>query len=203
MWKMKTVIILTAFILFLLPPTIAFAHGEIGGMVMEVNGYHVRLILPDVVRMGENQFQVLINGVDGAPVSGAVVEAAAQPVSGQPSHSHNPAPEATADDMAGMPGMDMPTPASSMDSMDGHAAETVKLTAAPQAGLYQGSISFPKDGAWALTIHLMIGSEMLNVQFPLDVAYATPAAYGIIAVFLALNVLIIGSAAIMRVNSEK
>ena len=187
MWKMKTAIILTAFILFLMTPAIAFAHGEIGGMVMEVNGYHVRLILPDVVKIGENQFQVLINGPDGVPVSGAVVEAAAQPV------SHNPAPEATADDMGGMAGMDMSTPVPvSMDV----TAKTVKLAASPQAGLYQGAISFSKEGAWALTIHLMIGSEMLNVEFPLEVAYSTPVAYGINAVFLGLNILIIGSAAI-------
>ena len=203
MWKMKTAVILVvAIVLFLITPIVVFAHGEIGGMVMVIKGYTVRLILPDVVRMGENQFQVLITGVDGLPVSGVQVEVAAQPVSGQPSHSHDPAPASTAGEMAGMPGMDMSTPAPVMERTDGYAAKTVKLTAAPQAGLYQGAISFSKEGAWALTVHLMIGSEMLNVEFPLEVAYATPAAYGIIAAFLSLNIVILASAAVLRVRGK-
>ena len=200
MWKIKTAVIL-AFILFLLTPAIARAHEDVGGMVVVVNGYHVRLILPDVVRMGENQFQVLVTGADGNPVSGAALEAVAQPVSGQPSHSHDPAPVSATDEMAGMPGMDTSTPAPI--SMDSHAEKTVKLTPAPQAGLYAGAISFSKEGAWVLTIHLMIGSEMMNVEFPLEVAYTTPAASGIIAAFLSLNVVIITSAAVLRVKTEK
>lgn len=205
MWKMKTAIILI-FALLLLTPSIVRAHEEVGGMVRIVNGYHVRLILPDVVRMGENQFQVVITGADGLPVSGATLEAAAQPVSEQTAKGHSPAPApvSTADEMAGMAGMDMSTPAApAAQNMDEHTEKTVKLTAAPQAGLYEGAISFSKDGAWSLTLHLMIGNEMLNAEFPLDVAYATPAAYGIIAAFLILNVIIIASAAILRIKTEQ
>lgn len=220
MWKMKTTILLSALIFFLFTPVMALAHEGIDGTVMDVNGYHLRLIFTNPPTMGENQFQILITGDDGKPVSGAQVEAAVEPVSKETAHGHSPEPTnqesthghspepaSSHDDMAGMPGMDMatatPAPtAHDMQNMDGiddtHAAETVKLTAAPQAGLYQGVVSFPKEGAWALNIHFMVGNEMLNVSFPIEVAYATPASYGIIAAFLSLNIAIVVSAAVMR-----
>ena len=198
MWKMKTAIIIT-FALLLLSPVIVRAHEEVGGMVIIVSGYQVRLISPDVVRVGENQFQVVVTGADGLPVSGAMIEAAAEPISKEISHEHAPTPVSEQPSHSGH----SPAAVSAADEMDGHAAKTVKLTAAPQAGLYEGAISFSKDGPWTLSLHLMIGSEMLNVKFPLDVAYTTPAAYGIIAAFLSLNVVILASAAILRVKSEE
>jgi hypothetical protein len=103
MWTHKTAILLTlaAFVLFLATPGLAYADEGTGEMDMVVNGYHVRLVLPGPAKTGENPFHVQISGADGSPVSGAAVQAAAQPVEEM---TASPTPT---DSMAGM-NMDEP-----------------------------------------------------------------------------------------------
>ena len=195
---------LAAFVLFLATPGLARADEGVGGMDMVVNGYHVRLIFPNPAKTGENPFHVQLTGADGSPVTGAAVQAAAQPVA-------ETAPSATpADSMAGMSGMegmsgmDAATPtaeAMAGMNMDEPAAQplTIALQAGSDAGDYDGTISFPQTGHWTLLVHVMLTSgKMFSAEFPLDVASATPASYGVLAGFFGLNVVIVAVAAVAK-----
>ncbi|MGC1376055.1 MAG: hypothetical protein WA821_07535 [Anaerolineales bacterium] len=203
MWTHKIAIltILAAFVLFLATPGLARADEGNGGMEMVVNGYHVRLIFPNPAKTGENQFHVQLVGADGSPVTSAAVQVAAQPVA-------ETVPSATPDDgmagMAGMSGMSAATPtAEAMAGVNVNepAAQpvSVALQAGSDAGDYDGTISFPQAGHWALHMHVMLtNGEMFSTEFPLDVAPGAPASYGILAGFFGLNVLIIVAAVVTK-----
>jgi hypothetical protein len=73
------------------------------------------------------------------------------------------------------------------------------LQAGSDAGDYDGTISFPQAGHWTLLVHVMLTSgEMFSAEFPLDVASAAPANYGILAGFFGLNVVIVAVAAVTK-----
>ena len=205
MWTHKTAIFLTlaALVLFLATPGLARADEGTGGMEKIINGYHVRLILSGPVKTGENQFHVQLTGADGAPVSGATIQAMAR-LAAETAASPTPA-----DSMAGMSSMDMsnmgaatPTaePMAGMN-MDNNAAQSVAvvLQAGHDAGDYTGTLTFPQTGHWTLLVHSMLmNGEMFSAEFPLDVVSGTPASYGILAGFFGLSVIIIAAAAVTK-----
>jgi hypothetical protein len=52
-------------------PKAVFADGGAGGSEQEVNGYHVKLVFVEPLKVGENQFHVQITDAMGMPVTNA------------------------------------------------------------------------------------------------------------------------------------
>lgn len=115
---------LSIFLLLALPLQSVLADGEGEGIEKEVNGYHVRLVLVDAPKIGENAFHIQITDAMGMPVTNAEVMIMAAPYEDMSEHeedsneeSHDtdsmsgmdmPEAEPTEEEASSMPGMDMP-----------------------------------------------------------------------------------------------
>ena len=205
------------FLLILLLPGTAFSQsGADGGMSVDVGGYSIHLVFLEPATTGENLFHVQIFDEMGMAVNGAQVHVSSASVDN--AEEDHETMDAGAPEMSDMGAMNSVTPtpehtgpghtaiveSSSQpgeqhESHDGEQVEPAKTLLEPsaEAGEYAGAITFLQAGPATLTVHLTINGASLEAQFPLEVARSS-SVYAILAGFLALNVTIIGSAAILK-----
>jgi hypothetical protein len=127
-YKNVILIILAAFVLFLITPGAAFADEGTGGMEVEVDGHLVRLVFPTLAKVGDNEFHIQITGPDGSPLSSTAVEITTQPIEKTDEHEAGmeeaPAPSSGHGAM-NETGNEQPTavPSGDMDGMSGMGSE--------------------------------------------------------------------------------
>ena len=210
-------------VLILMLPGATFAGGdEDGGMSVDVGGYSVHLIFLEAATTGENVFHVQVFDEMGMAVNGAQVQVSSAPVD-NPEEAHEtmdvdapemsdkgeinsmpPAPEHTGhtsgveetDHIASVEASSAPGEQHESHSKEAEQSITL-LEAGEEAGEYTGAITFEQAGHATLTVHLTINGASLEAQFPLEVA-RSGSVYAMLAGFLALNVTVIGSAAILK-----
>ena len=178
------------FLLLALPLQGVLADGEGEGIEKEVNGYHVRLVLVDAPKIGENAFHIQITDAMGMPVTNAEVMIMAAPYEDMSEHeedsneeSHDtdsmsgmdmPEAEPTEEEASSMPGMDMPeeepTDEANADShgesQDSHGSEDEHgETAIQEIVLEAGHEAGEYEGSISLN---RSGDWTFHVQFTVD-----------------------------------
>ncbi|HMR99347.1 MAG: hypothetical protein QY332_21450 [Anaerolineales bacterium] len=181
---------LSIFLLLALPLQSVLADGEGEGIEKEVNGYHVRLVLVDAPKIGENAFHIQITDAMGMPVTNAEVMIMAAPYEDMSEHeedsneeSHDtdsmsgmdmPEAEPTEEEASSMPGMDMPeeepTDEANADShgesQDSHGSEDEHgETAIQEIVLEAGHEAGEYEGSISLN---RSGDWTFHVQFTVD-----------------------------------
>lgn len=181
---------LSIFLLLALPLQSVLADGEGEGIEKEVNGYHVRLVLVDAPKIGENAFHIQITDAMGMPVTNAEVMIMAAPYEDMSEHeedsneeSHDtdsmsgmdmPEAEPTEEEASSMPGMDMPeeepTDEANADShgesQDSHGSEDEHgETAIQEIVLEAGHEAGEYEGSISMN---RSGDWTFHVQFTVD-----------------------------------
>jgi hypothetical protein len=193
----------TTFVLALGMTGSARADEGVAGSVAYANGYTIKLVFTEPVKVGQNQFHVQISDAMGMPVTLAEVEVTAMTPDNMSKHAHAPAAEAApaADSMAGMSGMDMGgmTAPSEADTHSEAEAGSVAVALHPgsEKGEYAGEISLNEASAWTFSVHFTRGAEMTEVEFPVEVVSSLPRT-GILAGFFGLNAAVIAVAAFLK-----
>ena len=193
----------------------------------EVNGYHVSLSFTREIKAGENEVHVQIVdsqdqfvtptelGISVIPIEEEVHEA----TESHDLHGTEQAAEHSTDTTAtsghaapvsghaNMPGMDTdsePAPQSSHNMETGSHEEFGMVMLEPEmhGSEYKGAINFDQAGEWNLVVHFTVGDELLEVDFPLNVA-GTISKYGVLAGIFGLNIAIVSTAAILKRNTAK
>lgn len=196
-------------ILLLAFPITAFADGGGEGLEKEVDGYHIKLVFAEAVKVGENKFHIQITDALGAPVTGAEVKAAAMPIEGM-DDGHGAEEE---------PSVGVMTSNSDMDSMDmesetpetgemkpndpagGHGEEeaaAIVLEPGHEAGEYEGELHIETSGDWMFNVSFAVNGETKTVEFPVGVGRQLGLNYAILAGFVGVNATVITSAAILK-----
>ncbi|MBI5943619.1 MAG: FixH family protein [Chloroflexi bacterium] len=197
--------------ILLLTPTLALADSGSGGIEGEVNGYHVKLVFTEPVKVGENQFHIQIADTMGMPVSNAEVEVSAMPVEGM--EEMEMATEA--------PSVGVMTSNNSMSEMDmgsetpepgvmqpvepeaGHDEEatTVMLEPGKESGEYEGELHLDKSGEWMFNVHFTVNGKTNVVDLPFEVSRKLGLNYAVLAGFFGINATAISAAAISKRKS--
>jgi hypothetical protein len=66
-----TIFLIAATLLLAFPATVFADGGGEEGLEKEVDGYHVKLVFAETVKVGENKFHIPLTVALGAPVAGA------------------------------------------------------------------------------------------------------------------------------------
>jgi hypothetical protein len=187
------------------------ADSGVSGIEGEVDGYHIKLIFFEAVKVGENQFHIQITDAMGMPISNAMVKVSAMPVEWM----------AEMDMAAEAPSVGVMTSNNSMDGMDttsaapetgvmkpaqpetGHGKEvtTITLNPAAESGEYEGELHLDKSGEWMFNIHFTINGVSNAVDLPFEVARKLGLNYSILAGFFGINATVISAAAISKRKS--
>ena len=208
-------------------PRAVFASGAGEIFEAEVNGYHVSLSFVNEVKTGENEIHVQIVDSQHQLVTPTEVEIFVMPIKEKgheatesyDAHGSEPASEHNMDTAStsahaepasgheGMPGMGTesgPAPESSHDMETGSDEETVMVMLEPEldSGEYRAVLNFGRPGDWNLVIHFAVGDELMEVEFPLNVA-GTISKYGVLAGIFGLNLAIVSTAAILKRNTAR
>lgn len=226
----KTKLPMTLFVLLILAthllfPSAVFASGSGEKFEAEVNGYHVSLSFMNEIKIGENQVHVQIVDPQDQSVTLTEVGISAMPMEAnghEPTESHG----APASELAGEHGSNSASGhaelASGHENMPGMGAEsesvpesnhnieadshgesvTFMLEPEPNSGEFKGILDFEQSGEWELVVHFVAGEELLEVEFPLNVA-GTTSKYTILAGIFGLNIVIISTAAFFKQKAGK
>ena len=209
--RLKWLICGSAISLLMLPGT-APAHGVGEGATVKVGEYQISLVFAEPAKTGGNPLHVHILNGKGMPVKDARVDISAMPIedwrqhrksmeSGAPAmsgmHGMNHVPAmASANDMPDMPGMSHAPATARANDMPGMGRMDTASTLAQSnelpgmEGDYVGAVTFAAAGHWILNTHLSINGQMLNADFPVDVAKDSTS-FAILTGFAGLNALII------------
>jgi len=211
-----TIGLIVATFLLTFPKTVFADEGD-GGSEKEVNGYHVKLVFVEPVKVGENQFHIQITDAMDMPVTDAEVEVSAMPAEGMDTHtdaeveSEAPSVGEMTSNSGDMDGMDMAAeePAtgvmtSNEPAADAHGEETLSTILEPttEAGEYAGELHFEKSGEWMLNVHFTVNGETTEVEFPFEIARSLGMNYGVLAGFLGINATVLTSAAVLKRKSK-
>jgi hypothetical protein len=208
-------------------PRAVFASGAGESFEAEVNGYHISLSFMNEIKPGDNEVHVQIVDSHDQFVIPAELGISVMPVEekgheateSQDSHGAEPpaghgtdttstsAHTEPASGHENMPGMDTesgPATQSSHDMGTGSHAEFGMVMLEPEMhdSEYKGVINFDQAGEWNLIVHFTVEDELLEVDFPLNVA-GTISKYGVLAGIFGLNVAIVSTAAILKRNAAK
>jgi hypothetical protein len=211
---------------FLFPGKV-FASGAAEIFEAEVNGYHVSLSFMNEIKPGDNEVHVQIVdsqdqfvtptelGISVVPVeekgheateshNAHGAESAAGHGTDTTSTSAHAEPASGHENMPGMDTQSEPAPESSHDMGTGSHAEfgMVILESEMHGSEYKGVINFQQAGEWNLVVHFTVEDELLEVEFPLNVA-GTISKYSVLAGIFGLNIAIVSSAAILKRNTAK
>ncbi len=197
-------------------PKTVFADGGEGGVEKEVNGYHVKLIFVEPIKVGENQFHIQITDSMGMPVTNAEVKVSAMPAEGMSEHDENEEMAAevsstgvmTSND--NMDGMEMAAedPSTGVMQPNEPAAEehgeevlTVMLEPTLESGEYAGELHFDASGEWMFNVHFTVNGETTEVDFPVEIARTLGTNYAILTGFFGINATAIIIAATLKRKS--
>lgn len=215
----KTLFLLGAvFLIALVFPASVLADGGGEGSVefsQTIDGYKVMLIFEEPPVVGENPVHIQVVDEMGMPISGVVVEvsvAAREPEHKEPSVSAhgdattNPEPAASTGHGA-MSDEDAPVVVPTEAQSDPHdepadahnEMEMTSLEAGHEAGEYTGHIIIPGAGNWNIRVHMTRADELIEIDFPLDVAGSITGA-GILTGFAVFNAAILFTAAVFKSN---
>ena len=197
-------------------PETVLADGGEGGVEQEVNGYHVKLIFVEPIKIGENQFHIQITDSMGMPITNAEVEVSAMPAEGMAEHNEN-------EEMAAeVPSTGVMTSNNSMDGMEmaaedpstgemqpnepaaeehGEEVLTVILEPTMESGEYAGELSFDASGEWMFNVHFTVNGKPTEVEFPIEIARTLGANYAILTGFFGINATAIIVAATLKRKS--
>jgi hypothetical protein len=173
-----------------------------------VNGYRVTVSFEKPASVGENPIHIQLFDANNMPVSGAVLEVSVSEAELEHGHTQPEADTAAHDEMQGMPGMEMP--GMDMSGASEHPAENpvdehstmdmTTLEAGHESGEYAGEVTFDQAGECVLKVHLTVQGQLTQVDFPLSVTQSHNGS-SILAVFFAINVVIVGAALVMKSKS--
>ena len=178
--------------LLLLPGT-APAHGVGEGTTVKAGEYQISLVFAEPAKTGGNPLHVHILNGAGMPVRDARVDISAIPIDDWRQHQKS---MESAPAMGGMHGMTHAPGTASANTMPGMGSMGAMPTMAASnqlpgmGGDYVGAVTFAAAGHWILNAHLSINGQMLNANFPVDVAKDSTS-FAILAGFAGLNALII------------
>ncbi len=207
-----TAILMAAFIF----PTPALADGGEGGLSFSqtIGGYTITLVFEKPASIGENPVHVKIVDAAGMPVPGAEVEIsveehseAEESAEGEMDEMEAKPTEAESSPSTSMHGMEenpaaTPTPGtmSSINSIspvsDEHD-EMAALEPGHEEGEYEGELAIEKDGDLAVLVHITVQGELLEAEFPLEVAKSNAGSI-VLSVFAAINAGILAVAFVMK-----
>jgi hypothetical protein len=184
--------------MFLTLPVTILAHVGDEKPSANFGEYKVTLDFEGSAKAGENLLHVQIVNGTGAPVKGALVEVSAKQVEKMHYHQANAGSGNHA--MGGMDGMSPSAdPAKSMPGMHSMGSTPATVPAITIHGMgdddYVGVITFASAGHWSLKTHVMFGDQMFMADLPVEVGVGGFPPATILALFIALNALIIGVAA--------
>jgi hypothetical protein len=209
----------------LLAPHAVLAGGEGDLYQLEVEGYRISLEFPAEIRTGENEVHVEILDPDGQAITtkevlvsaSRVQEAAhgeadshaagtteAQGGHGTMTGGHTeptPAPGQAVTGHEGMAGMTSEG-AHEMESVAHEVASVFVLQHETETGKHQGSLHFDQSGEWMLSIQFSTGNGMLEADLPIIVA-GTTSRFAVLGGIFGLNVVIMGTAAVLKPGSTK
>ena len=197
-------IFLIAVALLLAFPASVLADGGDGGSGKQVNGYHVKLVFVEAVKVGKNQFHIQILDAAGMPVPNAEVEVSAMPTEGMVMETEAPAVGMMTSNSGGM---DMATevPATGVmkpnkPAADEHSDETqtIMLNPAIESGEYAGEFSFSTSGEWMLNVHFTVNGETTEVDFPIEIVRSLSLNYAVLAGFFGINAAAVTAAAVLK-----
>jgi hypothetical protein len=180
-------------------------HGE-NTLEVEVHGYHVTLASQSDWKKGENIVVVTLMNSSGAPVSDAEVEI----VIGPKSEEH-----AEAEDNHGAS-----EPASAHGAEQGHAsmpemevsgheieapheeesASSISMDETNEAGVYLADVHLESSGKHEVNVMFHVNSEMLQADFIVEIPGLLSKTI-VLWSFVAINVVLIASAGIMKKQS--
>jgi hypothetical protein len=209
-------------LLLLTSPISALADGGEDEFTQTVDGYRVTLVFEKPIASGENQFHIQVSDAHGQAVSNAQVEVSFVEAKAE----HADAEESTSpSDTHGMESMpeaghteaEQPTSESDMHGMEGMSGMEASPTALPdehdemgmvaftaghEAGEYEGAIVVTDAGEWTIQVHLTVEDHLVEFDFPIHVA-GSQAGSNILLGFFAINAVILGSAATLKLKPAK
>lgn len=167
------------------------------GQIQIIDGYQVAFILAGPARVDENQFHLRVSDAQEHPVTHAVITVrVVKSESGQAEAEHGDAAHEAVE-------TSHDTHNSSADSSahtdtEAHSdAGPLTLEPGEKSGEYTGEIVIPQAGSWIIRAHLTIDDLPMEVDFPVTVA-PTRNGWAILTGFIAVNVVILGAAAVLR-----
>jgi hypothetical protein len=186
----KTLLLSITLLLILLSlPTSALAdagHGD-NEYTQTVNGYEVTLILEKPAAVGENRISIHLMDAQNRPITNAAVEAAVVKI--ELEHTEEESHTSAHGQMENMP---TEAPSTAHDKMG-----MTTLEAGHESGEYAGEILIEASGLCIIRVHLTVQGELTEVDFPVNAAQPQNGT-GILIGFLALNVVIIAIAVILK-----
>lgn len=206
-----TLALLLAIAVALSNSSAVFADGEEGEHTLEaeVSGVHVSLANQNEWQKGENTIIVTLKDSTGLPISDADVEV----LIGSTADEHAEAEEShgEAEPAAGhgaeqghssMPGMDMGEPAAEESEMAAHSQDsnTVLLSELGEHGIYVAETHFESSGTHEISVLFHANGEMLQANFVVEIPGVLSKTI-VLWSFVAINVVLIASAGIMKKQS--
>ena len=194
----KACLLIAVILLLLVAAPITVLADSGGGeneFTQTVSGYEVTLVFENPVTVGENQIHVRVSDAHHAPISNADVEVSV--VEGEAEHTEAE-PTAKYDETASMSGMsEMSEQPAEAPAEEHEEMDMIALEASHESGEFAGEIVIGGAGDWLIRVHLTIQGELVEVDFPVNVASHQNGA-GILVVFFTLNAAIIGTALILK-----
>jgi hypothetical protein len=187
------------------------ADGEDGEHTLEteVNGIYVSLANQHEWKKGENTIVVTLKDSTGLPINDAEVEILVGPKSDEHAESEDTheAPEAAPAHGAeqghsSMPGMDTGEPAAETHEMPAHTEEASPLTLNElgEHGIYVGEAHLESSGKHEFDVMFHVNGEMLQASFVVEIP-GLPSKTIVLWSFVAINVILVASAGIMKKQS--
>jgi hypothetical protein len=181
------------------------ADGEDGEhtLEMEVNGIHVSLANQNKWKKGENTIIVTLKDSSGSPVKNANVEILIGP---EAEDSHGAAELAAAHGAeqghSSMPDMEMNEPAPETHVMPAHdeEKEPLLLEELGEHGIYVLETHLESTGTHEVNVMFHVNGEMLQANFVVEIPGVLSKTI-VLWSFVAINVVLIASAGIMKKQS--
>ena len=203
--------LLLALAIALSTSSVVLADGEDGehALEMEVNGVHVSLANQNEWKQGENTIIVTLKDSSGSPVKNANVEILIGPKAEEHAEgedSHGAADPAAAHEAeqghSSMPGMEMNEPAPETHEMPAHDEETepLLLEELGEHGIYVLETHLESAGTHEVNVMFHVNGEMLQANFVVEIPGVLSKTV-VLWSFVAINVVLIASAGIMKKQS--
>jgi hypothetical protein len=209
-------------LLLLASPITALADGGEDEFTQTLDGYRVTLVFEKPLASGANQFHIQVSDAHDQTVSNAqvevrLVEAKAEHADAEESTSQSDTHGMGSMPEAGHTKAEQPTSESDMHGMEGMSGMETSPTALPdehdemgmvaftaghEAGEYAGEIAIAGAGEWTIRVHLTVENHLVEFDFPIHVA-GSQAGSNILLGFFAINVVILGSAATLKLKPAK
>jgi hypothetical protein len=198
-------------------PELATGHGSDGSIQAVIGPYQVSLLFAAPVTAGANPVQLRVRDASDWPVRMDRVTLTAKPVAAAAPHHHRDGMTHSGMhdigsmkhhtmDHSSQSGMPHDVLSGEQSPMAGHGmghgkkARPVMLSANTDPTVdtdYVGEIKLASPGSWQLIVDLSLDGQTWNASLPVEVQPTQPP-NGIIAGFAAVNILILGIAALTR-----